>query len=93
MESNPEVRSKSEQIPELEIYLLAREIVELKAKIQETLKSYNVPDLEVLEQHIADGRIPEHPTYEEYLSALTFHVTMTELSERLAVKIQELITL
>jgi len=93
MESDQEVRSKSDQIPELEIYLLAREIADLKAKIQETLKNYKVPNLETLEQQIADGHIPEHPTYEEYLSALTFQVTMMELSEQLAGKIRELITI
>ena len=63
MERDQEVHSKSDQIPGLEIYLLARKIAELKAKIQETLKNYKVPDLEALKQQIADGRIPEHPTY------------------------------
>ena len=90
MEIERDVVTKPEQISELEIYLLAREIADLKTKIKATLKRYNVSNLDALEKKIEEGSITEHPTYEDYLSALTFQLNMEELSAILASKIREL---
>ncbi|MFQ6126992.1 MAG: hypothetical protein ACE5R6_20645 [Candidatus Heimdallarchaeota archaeon] len=85
-----DIVAKPEQKLELEIYLLAREIADLKVRIKKTLQQYNVSNLDALEKKIEEGSVPEHPTYENYLSALPFQLDMEELSATLISKIQEL---
>ncbi len=47
-----------------------KEISEQKKKLEKILLKYGVKDLEEIEGKIERGELPEHPTYEDFLSAL-----------------------
>jgi hypothetical protein len=47
-----------------------QEISELKKKLEKILSKYGVKEPEEMERKIERGELPEHPTYEDFLSAL-----------------------
>jgi len=47
------------------------ETSELKKKLEKILSRYGVREPEEIERKIERGELPEHPTYEDFLSALT----------------------
>ena len=48
------------------------EPVEQKRKLEKLLKKYGVEKPEEIEEKIRRGLLPEHPAYEDFLSALTY---------------------
>ncbi len=42
----------------------------LKMKLEKILSKYGVKEPEEIERKIERGELPEHPTYEDFLSAL-----------------------
>lgn len=47
------------------------ETPELKKRLEKILSRYGVREPEEIERRIERGELPEHPTYEDFLSALT----------------------
>jgi hypothetical protein len=66
----------------LESLILVKELVDLKKKIVQVMHKYNVTQLDQIEELIANGMVPEHPTYEEYLAALSLQRTIAALKLR-----------
>jgi hypothetical protein len=75
---------------ELESLLLVREIVGLKKQIRDVLLKYGVKRLDEIEDLISNGTIPEHPSYEEYLAALSIQQTISDLKVRTKILIEDL---
>ncbi len=55
------------------------EPVEQKRKLEKLLKKYGVEKPEEIEEKIRRGLLPEHPAYEDFLSALTYLKNISEL--------------
>jgi hypothetical protein len=66
------------QNKELESFLLVKEIADLKRKLDDILEKYGVTDVNEIEQFVKDGTVPEHPAYEDFLSALSLQETLEE---------------
>ncbi len=66
------------QNKELESFLLVKEIADQKRKLEAILVKYHVQDIQEIEQKVKDGTIPEHPAYEDYLSALALQEAIDE---------------
>ncbi len=66
------------QNKELESFLLVKEIADQKRKLEAILVKYLVQDIREIEQKVKDGTIPEHPAYEDYLSALALQEAIDE---------------
>lgn len=66
------------------------EIIEQKRKLEEILSKYGVKKAEEIEDKIKNKKIPEHPSYEDYLSALSFENNIRELKNATARMIREI---
>ncbi|MFW9916202.1 MAG: hypothetical protein ACFFGZ_11400 [Candidatus Thorarchaeota archaeon] len=75
---------------ELQMYSLARRIADIQMKLKELLAQYDVQSPDEIESKIYDHKIPEHPSYEDYLSALSYQQSALELVELLDAKVKEL---
>ena len=53
--------------------------MEQKRKLEKLLKKYGVEKPEEIEEKIRRGLLPEHPAYEDFLSALTYLKNISEL--------------
>lgn len=75
---------------ELQMHTLTRKIADLQMKLKEILAHYDVQTPDEIESKIYDHKIPEHPSYEDYLSALSYQQSTLELVELLDDKVKEL---
>ncbi len=66
---------KSELIP----LIVIKEILEQKKELERILSKYSVKEPEEIEKKIERGEIPEHPTYEDFLSALALKNNIEEM--------------
>jgi len=66
---------------EVEPIILMNELVKQKKELERILSKYGVKEPEEIEKKIESGEIPEHPSYEDYLSALAFKQNITELKK------------
>lgn len=66
---------------ETETLLILSKISEQKEFLENILKKYNVKSPEAIEKMIEQGKIEEHPAYEDYLSALSYEQNIKELKE------------
>ena len=57
------------------------ELVKQKRELEKILSKYGVKDPEEIERLIEKGEIPEHPSYEDYLSALALKQNIEELKK------------
>lgn len=53
--------------------------MEQKRKLEKLLKKYGVEKPEEIEEKIKQGLLPEHPAYEDFLSALAYQKNISEL--------------
>ncbi len=66
------------QNKELESILLVKEIADQKRKLETILEKYGVGDARMIEQKVKEGTIPEHPAYEDYLSAIALEAAIDD---------------
>jgi hypothetical protein len=73
----------------LRIEGLARLAHELRENRTNLLRSQGVPDEETLHRDIVDGKIDEHPAYEQYLSGLTLRQARETVRKGLAILLSD----
>ena len=78
---------------ENEVELLTREFVSNKRELRKLLSAYGVKSAEEIEAKIGRGELREHPTYEDYLSALQLEMNLEDLRESLREKYSQLIAI
>ena len=61
--------------------VLMNELMKQKKELEKILAKYNVKDPEEIEKKIENNEIPEHPSYEDYLSALALKQNIEELKK------------
>jgi len=77
---------KSEWVP----VILTKEIIEQKIELKKILLKYGVKDPEEIEEKIERGELPEHPTYEDFLSALALKNNIDEMKKLVGKLIEEI---
>ena len=75
---------------EAETIMMITEITEMKNRVLEILSRYGAQKPDDIEAKIIAGQIPEHPSYEDYLSALSYEQGILDLKKRLLNAIEEI---
>lgn len=68
---------------ETKTFLLLSKISEQKESFKNILKKYNAKSPEDIEKMIEQGKVDEHPAYEDYLSALSYEQNIKDLKKML----------
>jgi hypothetical protein len=68
---------------ETETFLILSKISEDKEFLKTILEKYNAKNPEDIEKMIEQGKIEEHPAYEEFLSALSYEQNIKDLKKLL----------
>lgn len=68
---------------ETETFLILSKISEEKEFLKTILEKYNVKNPGAIEKMIEQGKIDEHPAYEDYLSALSYEQNINDLKKLL----------
>ena len=68
---------------ETETFLILSKISEEKEFLKIILEKYNAKNPEAIERMIEQGKIEEHPAYEDYLSALSYEQNIKDLKKLL----------
>ena len=76
---------------EHEVELLTREFVSNRKELRKVLSTYGVQKAKDIEVEMKKGELKEHPTYEEFLSALQLEMNLEELGQLLREKYSRLI--
>lgn len=66
------------------------ELIEQKRKLKELLEKYGVEKTKEIEEKIRNRMLPEHPAYEDYLSALSYEKNISELKAQSRKMIEEI---
>jgi hypothetical protein len=66
------------------------EMMEQKRKLEELLGKYGVDSPGEIEEKMKKGEVPEHPTYEDYLSALSLEDNISKLKDQIHRMIEEI---
>jgi hypothetical protein len=69
--------------------ILIKEIIEEKRKLRRILSKYKVKVPEEIEEMIERDEIPEHPSYEDFLSALALKKNIEEMGKAISRIIDE----
>lgn len=70
---------------------LIHEYLDAKSNLQRILSSYNVRSVEELRNKIESRSVPEHPSYEDYLEALSFEKDMAKLKTEINKNVEEVL--
>ncbi len=65
----------------IEPLIIIKDLADHKEQLQIILDKYKVDNPEQIEAKIREGKIPEHPAYEDYLSALSFQNSIEEMKQ------------
>ncbi len=68
---------------ETETFLILSKITEQKDFLKSILKKYKAKNPGSIERMIVQGKIDEHPAYEDYLSALSYEQNIKDLKNLL----------
>jgi hypothetical protein len=68
---------KSELVP----IIIMKELIEQKRELKRILSKHKVKAPEEIEKGIEKGKLPEHPSYEDYLSALALRSNIEEMKK------------
>lgn len=68
---------------ETETFLILSKISEEKEFLRNILQKYNAKNPEMIEEMIEQGKIEEHPAYEDFLSALSYEQNIKDLKRLL----------
>ncbi len=74
----------------VEISLFVHRIVDQISKLNSLLQQYGVKSPNEIEEMIYEGKLPGHPTYEDYLSALAYQQNARAFFDQLSQKIEVL---
>lgn len=66
---------------ELTPLILTKEIMDQKNQLKSILSKYGVNEPEEIEKKIESGELPEHPPYEDFLSALSLKSNIQEMKK------------
>ena len=77
---------ESEWIP----VIITKEIIEQKRELKKILLKYGVKEPEEIEKKIEKGELPEHPAYEDFLSALALKNNINEMKKLVGKLIEEI---
>jgi hypothetical protein len=78
---------------QFEVELLTGEFASTKRELRKALSAYGVKNAEEIEVKMKKGELKEHPTYEDYLSALQLEMNLGELTRLLREKYSQLMEL
>jgi len=81
------VSSDKSGIPQL---ITFNEIMEQKRKLEELLDKYGAESPADIEEKIKKGEVEEHPSYEDYLSALSLEENISKLKDQMHRMIEEM---
>lgn len=70
---------------------LIHEYLDAKSSLQRILSSYNVLNVGELKKKIESKSLPEHPSYEDYLEALSFEKDMVQLKTEINKNVEEVL--
>jgi len=68
---------KSELMP----IIIVKEIMDQKRELERILSKHKVKEPEEIEKGIEEGKLPEHPSYEDFLSALALRSNIEEMKK------------
>jgi F0F1-type ATP synthase delta subunit len=80
----------STYIEEVTPIILIKEIIDEKRELRKILSKYKVKEPEEIEEMIKKGEIPEHPSYEDFLSALALKKNIEEMRKAISRMIEEI---
>ncbi len=75
---------------EAEAIITLTELANKMERLRDIMDRYDVARIEEIETSIKGGKIPEHPSYEDYLSALTLKNEIDNLRSKLLREIEGL---
>ena len=61
--------------------VLMNELIKQRKELERILSKYGAKEPEKIEKMLENGDIPEHPSYEDYLSALALKQNIVELKK------------
>lgn len=68
---------KSELVP----IIIIKEIMDQKKELEKILSKHKVKEPEEIEKGIENGKLPEHPSYEDFLSAIALKSSIEEMKK------------
>ena len=68
---------KSELVP----IIIIKEIMDQKKELEKILSKHKVKEPEEIEKEIEKGKLPEHPSYEDFLSAIALKSSIEEMKK------------
>ncbi len=66
---------------ELVPIIIMKEIIDQKSELERILSKHKVKEPEEIEKGIEKGKLPEHPSYEDFLSALVLRSNIEEMKK------------
>jgi hypothetical protein len=78
--------TKSELVP----IILIKEIMDQKRELERILAKHKVKEPEEIEKGIEKGELPEHPSYEDFLSAVALRSNIEEMKKLAGILIREI---
>ncbi len=66
---------------DLEPIIIVKEIVDQKRELEGILSKHKVKEPEEIEEAIEEGKLSEHPSYEDFLSALALRNNIEEMKK------------
>ena len=61
--------------------IIMKEIIDQKSELERILSQHKVKEPEEIEKGIEAGKLPEHPSYEDFLSALALRSNIEEMKK------------
>ncbi|HID19689.1 MAG TPA: hypothetical protein EYP28_01940 [Methanophagales archaeon] len=68
---------KSDSVP----IIIVKEIMDQKKELEGILSKQKVKEPEEIEKGVEEGKLPEHPSYEDFLSALALRSNIEEMKK------------
>ncbi|MCK4397413.1 MAG: hypothetical protein KAV25_00280 [Methanophagales archaeon] len=76
-----EIKIMSAVKRELVPIIIVKEIIDQKRELERILSKHKVKEPEEIEKKVAEGKLPEHPSYEDFLSALALRSNIEEMKK------------
>jgi len=76
-----EIKIMSAVKRELVPIIIVKEIIDQKRELERILSKHKVKEPEEIEKEIEEGKLPEHPSYEDFLSALALRSNIEEMKK------------
>ena len=79
-------KMKNELVP----IIIIKEIIDQKEELERILSKHKVKEPEEIERRIEERKLPEHPAYEDFLSALALRSNIEEMKKLVRELIEEI---